>query len=71
MKNFHNGVSYYTSGLVPIHFPENDVVCRHCIMLGNDYGVGRVKCLSTGEIIPAPDYMRGQLCPITFLNDKE
>ena len=71
MKHFPNGVAFYTSGQMQINFPENDCVCRHCICLQNDYNLDRAKCLRTGEIIPAPDYMRGHSCPIVFEEDGE
>ena len=65
-KRFEEGILYYTTGVVEIHFPEDRTVCRWCPLLDNDYNLSRAKCLRTGEIIPAPDYMLGEYCPIKF-----
>ena len=70
-KDFPEGVSYYTSGMLPVHFPEDRAVCHWCILLDNDNGLNRSRCGSTGEIIPAPLHMRGAMCPIGFLNEEE
>lgn len=66
MKNFSEGVLFYTCGKVKIAFPEQDIVCRWCTLLTPDYRMDRAICKQTGEIIPAPDYMRGARCPIVF-----
>ena len=64
MNGFRDGVAYYTTGTVEIYSPEGETVCRHCILLKDDYKLDRAICLRTGEIIPAPDYMRGRECPV-------
>lgn len=71
MARFDNGVSYFTEGTVTLFFPEDLTVCRWCPLLYNDYNLSRAKCLRTGEIIPAPDDMRGQFCPIEWSEKDE
>lgn len=66
IDKFTNGVAFYTEGTVTLYFPEFETVCRHCILLEHDYKLERVRCRRTGEIIPAPDVMRGQFCPVKF-----
>lgn len=71
MKKFNNGVAWFTRATVDLWFPEDQTVCRHCALLHNDYGLSRAFCVRTGEIIPAPDAMRGQFCPLKWEEQKE
>ena len=70
MRNFSKGVSYYTRGTVTISFPEDDICCAHCPLLGIEMASSRKYCRRTGEYLPSPDYIVGTDCPIVF-EDKE
>jgi hypothetical protein len=63
---FENGVAFFTTGTVSIPFPEDDTVCHWCPLLENEYKMERARCRRTGEIIIAPNFMRGQFCPMKF-----
>lgn len=66
MKEFRNGVKYYTKGTVEIGFPEDDINCYRCPLMTTDYGSKRERCEKTGEILVAPKYEVGVFCPIEF-----
>ena len=71
MKQFNNGVSYYTKATLEIGFPEDDVCCYRCPLMGFDYNRSdREYCKKTGEFLPAPRHMIGMDCPLNFV-DKE
>ena len=71
MKEFRTGVSYYTKSTVEISFPEDDVCCYRCPLMGFDYNRSeREYCKRTGEFLPAPRHMIGFECPLKF-EDKE
>lgn len=70
MKQFLNGVSYYTKASVVIGFPEDDVCCHWCPFLASDYKLDREVCKKTGEILLAPKHTIGYNCPLNF-NMKE
>lgn len=63
MARFDRGVSCYTTALVPIHFPENEVSCRYCPLCKFRLVDGKAAaiCSSTGEIINNVDKPDG--CP--------
>lgn len=65
-QKYEGGVRYYTSAKVTIKFPESDINCRSCPLLGVEYGLKREYCKRTGEYIPDPDYMIGGDCPLEF-----
>ena len=65
MKQFHNGVSYYTRGTVDVGFPEDDVCCHWCPLMTRDPNLRDV-CGKTGEILLAPKHTIGINCPIRF-----
>ena len=67
MKNFVGGVSYYTVGTVELVFPEDDVCCYRCPMMGTEERTHREYCRRTGEYLPAPKDVIGTFCPITFI----
>lgn len=73
MKDFKNGVGYYTSGKLEIHFPEDDICCMWCPMLREEFSgyYKRHFCKRTGEFIPAPTNMIGLSCPIDFERENE
>ena len=66
MKEFRNGVSYYTKATAEIGFPEDDVCCHWCPFLQHDYKLDREKCCKSGEILIAPKDTIGYYCPLNF-----
>lgn len=66
MKNFSNGVSYYTKSTLEIFFPEDDVCCYRCPLMGVETKSNREYCRSTGEYLPAPRDIRGLNCHLKF-----
>ena len=66
MRQFHNGVSYYTKASVEIGFPEDDVCCHRCPFLSHDYKLDRERCGKTGEVLVAPKDHIGFNCPLKF-----
>jgi hypothetical protein len=70
MKQFVNGVSYYTTATVEIGFPEDDVCCHWCPFLSHDYKLDRERCGKTGEVLIAPKYDIGYMCPLNFKNEE-
>lgn len=71
MKNFDRGVSYYTKATVEIGFPEDDICCYRCVLMGNDYGSKREVCRKTGEILIAPLHTIGFDCPLKFKKEND
>lgn len=71
MGRFDKGVSYYTSGTLVVNFPEDDVKCKWCPLMGTEMASGRVYCRRTGELLIAPDAMIGHNCPLNFRNEEE
>lgn len=70
MKEFRNGVSYYTRATVEVVFPENDVVCAWCPLMTRDPNLRDI-CGKTGEILLAPKHTIGFNCPLKFQNPEE
>lgn len=70
MKQFRNGVDYYTSGTVGIHFPEDDLCCAWCPLMTSDV-TKRERCGMTGEILLAPKDTIGIHCPINFKENED
>lgn len=68
MKEFRNGVRYYTSSTVDISFPEDDVCCYRCPLMGTEYKPNREYCRRTGEYLPSPMHTIGFDCPLKFEN---
>ena len=66
MKDFSRGVSYYTKATVEIGFPEDDVCCYRCPLMGSEYKPDREYCKRTGELLAAPKYTIGFDCPLKF-----
>ena len=71
MKDFRNGVRYYTKAKVEIGFPEDDVNCYRCPLMTTDYGSKRERCSKTGEILIAPKVTIGYDCPLIFDKEEE
>ena len=71
MKNFNKGVSYYTHSKVDIAFPEDDICCYRCPLMGIESQTGREYCRKTGEYPPAPKDIVGFNCPLRFEVDTE
>lgn len=70
MKEFRNGVSYYTKATVQIGFPEDDVCCHWCSLMSRDPNLRDV-CGKTGEILLAPKHTIGVNCPLIFNKENE
>lgn len=70
MKDFSRGVSWYTKGTVEIGFPEDDVCCHWCPLMGMDAKMDRSWCRKTGELLVAPKHFVGVYCPVMF-DEKE
>lgn len=66
MKNFSKGVSYYTKATVEVSFPEDDVCCARCPLMGIEMASSREYCRRTGEYLPAPRDIVGINCPLIF-----
>lgn len=66
MRNFSRGVSYYTKSTVEISFPEDDVCCCRCPLMGIEMASSREYCRRTGEYLPAPRDIIGFDCPLKF-----
>jgi hypothetical protein len=66
MKQFDKGVSYYTKAVVEIGFPEDDICCMRCPLIGKVSGTSAEICRMTGEILPAPFGNIGFNCPLKF-----
>lgn len=67
MKQFNNGVAYYTKATVEVGFPEDDVCCYWCPLMTRDPNLRDV-CSKTGEILLASKHMIGVDCPLKFIN---
>lgn len=65
MKEFRNGVSYYTKATVQVGFPEDDICCHWCPLMTRDPNLRDV-CGKTGEILLAPKHTIGFQCPLNF-----
>ena len=71
MKDFPNGVSFYTKATVEIGFPENDLCCYWCPLMQSQYGTRREVCGKTGEILLSPKHSIGYDCPLKFENKEK
>ena len=71
MKDFINGVSYYTKAMVGISFPEDDVCCYRCPLMGTEYKPDREYCKRTGEYLPSPRHTIGFNCPLKFIEEEQ
>lgn len=71
MKQFDSGVRYYTKAVMEIGFPEDDICCMRCPLLGKTLGLDQEICRRTGEILPSPRHTIGYECPLRFNVDAE
>lgn len=69
MKDFSKGVSYYTKSTVEIYFPEDDLCCMRCPLMGVEIKSDREYCRRTGEYLPSPRHIVGINCPLRFENE--
>ena len=67
VKDFSKGVKYYTKATVEIGFPEDDLCCYRCPLMGTEYKPDREYCKMTGEYLTAPKYVVGFNCPLKFI----
>jgi len=65
VKEFRNGVSYYTKATIDVGFPEDDVCCHWCPLMTRDPNLRDI-CGRTGEILLAPKHTIGMNCPLNF-----
>lgn len=70
MKDFRNGVSYYTKATIEVGFPEDDVCCHWCPLMSRDPNLRDI-CGRTGEILLAPKHIIGVNCPLRFENKEK
>lgn len=71
MKDFSKGVRYYTKATVEIGFPEDDLCCYRCPLMGTEYKPDREYCKRTGEYLAAPKYTIGFDCPLRFEKEND
>lgn len=71
MKNFSKGVTYYTGATVSLVFPEDDLCCYRCPLMGIELKVDREYCKMTGEYLVAPRELVGNRCPLVFHTEEE
>ncbi len=64
MGRFDNGINYYTSAILNIHFPEDDVRCGQCPLCYED-SLHRAKCRLTGELVYSLQSI-SDFCPLQF-----
>lgn len=69
MKDFPNGVRFFTKATVEIGFPETDICCYRCVLMTTDPGSKRERCSKTGEILIAPKHTIGYNCPLCFAEE--
>lgn len=70
MKEFRNGVSYYTKAVAEIGFPEDDVCCHWCPLMTRDPNLRDI-CSKTGEILFNSKHIIGFNCPLRFENKEK
>lgn len=70
MKAFSKGVSYYTKATVEVGFPEDDVCCYWCPMMGVELKSDRHYCRHTGEYLTAPKDVIGFRCPLKMKEEE-
>ena len=59
MKEFIGGVAYYTKATAEIGFPEDDICCHWCPLMGSEINPKREYCRKTGEYLLAPRHTIG------------
>lgn len=71
MKDFSRGVSFYTFGVLEVGFPEDDICCHWCPLLGIEARLERPYCKKTGEILVNTKFGVGTNCPVRFFDANE
>jgi hypothetical protein len=71
VRSFSKGVSYYTKATVEVSFPEDDVCCMRCPLMGIEMASSREYCRRTGEYLPAPRDIVGFNCPLIFEKEND
>lgn len=68
MARFDKGVAWYTSGqaIVPVHFPEDQTICRYCQFCRSEAELNRYWCRLTNRIIYSINNSLPEFCPIQF-----
>ena len=69
MKDFPNGVSYYTRATVEVSFPEDKKACWWCPLMDTERGTNRPICRKTHEYLYDPEKVIGDECPLKFLEE--
>lgn len=67
MSDFKSGVSYYTSAVVELCFPEDRVCCDFCPLMET---YARKQCRRTGEYLMDTRTI-GYYCPLIFETEEE
>ncbi len=72
MREFPNGVSYYTKGTyeLTVNFPEDDVCCFRCWMRFKDSGDRQMCRLLNTELYSVKNMIHED-CPLRFKEDSE
>lgn len=72
MKDFKNGVKYYTMAELNFKFgfPEKETVCGFCPFIKNEYGLNRHRCTITNDLVYSLDN-RGKDCPLLITGEVE
>ena len=67
------GVAFYRIGWVRIGFPNGDVSCKNCPLLGTERIANgyRSYCKRTGEILVSPTETVGRFCPVEMEDEDE
>lgn len=73
MKQFENGVKWYTKGIaeIEINFPENDVTCKWCPFCRSESDLGRFWCRLNNAMLYNPYGGIGEKCPIKFESEEK
>ena len=71
MKDFSRGVGWYTKSTVNISFPEDDICCYRCPLMGIEMASSREYCRRTGEYLAAPKAVIGFNCPLEFEKEEQ
>lgn len=71
MKGFDKGVGWYTRATVEITFPEDDICCARCPLMGIEMASSREYFRRTGEYLPAVRFVVGVNCPLQFNEEEE
>lgn len=64
MRKFDTGVSYYTTAILSIHFPEDDICCGQCPLCYKD-NLDRPRCSYTNQLVYSKETIV-EYCPLVF-----